>query len=121
MAKIIEFSLVRNPDSHLPRPSVSKLKAQVAQQAEAMITFAVSPPVGQKNTFKAFEEALGPMVFALARTVVTLFLTASEQRVAAQTPARQERRGRMFRKAPAIARNLETTFGVVRQSSDGES
>lgn len=118
MTRIIDFSLIRNPDSSDRRPSIPELQAQVTQQAQDLICFACRAPDDkdgtQEMTFKALEEALVPKIFALARTVVMLFLAAVEQRVAARTPRLQERDGRQFRRAPAIARNLETYFGVVR-------
>jgi hypothetical protein len=118
LTRIFDFSLIRNTESTDLRPSIPELQAQIADQARDLVSFACRSPVekasAQEMTFKAFEEALVPKIFALARTVVVLFLAAVEQRVAARTPPMQERDGRRFRRAPAIARNLETYFGVVR-------
>jgi hypothetical protein len=117
MLNISSLSLVRNTDPEIEqRPTESELRERLSRQAQELSSFAQDPrPSGGKElTFKAFEEALIPMVFALARTAVTLFLACAERREEKRIPSRLERGGRVFRPAPAQARNLETWFGVVR-------
>ena len=54
------------------------------------------------------------LMMALARSVVVLFLVASEQRARAALEGRVVLGGRTFRRAPAQSRSLLTWFGVVR-------
>jgi hypothetical protein len=95
---------------------VDELQARLTKQTEELVSTAKDPrkPDGVELTFKAFEELLLPMIFALARTVIMLFLAAAQEREAQRIPSRLEREGRVFRPAPAQARNIETWFGVVR-------
>lgn len=65
-------------------------------------------------TFKALERLLLDEVMALARAAVVLFLVLTEERISRSTPACVERGGRVFRVAPAQARDLNTRFGLVR-------
>jgi hypothetical protein len=114
---IFPLSLIRNTDSEIDqRPTVSELRERLSEQARALVQFAQDPrpSSGEELTFKAFEQALIPVVFALSRTAVALFLACAERREKRRIPHRLERAGRVFRRAPAQARNLETWFGVVR-------
>jgi len=117
MPKISFLSLVRNSDPEIDeRPSVDDLQARLVKQTEELVSTAKDPakPDGVELTFKAFEELLIPMAFALARTAIMLFLAAAEEREVQRIPDRLEREGRVFRRAPAQGRNLTTWFGVVR-------
>jgi len=117
MPKITPLSLIRNTDpENDQRKSVSELREQLGKQAQQLTEFAQDPrvPDGSELTFKTFEESLIPMVFALARTAITLFLASAQAREEKRIPSRLERGGRVFRPAPAQPRNLETWFGVVR-------
>ena len=117
MPKLSFLSLIRNSDPEIDeRPSVDELQARLTNQTEELVSTAKDQrkPDGVELTFKAFEELLLPMIFALARTVIMLFLAAAEEREAQRIPSRLEREGRVFRPAPAQARNIETWFGVVR-------
>jgi hypothetical protein len=114
---IFPLSLIRNTDSEIDqRPTVSELRERLSEQARALVQFAQDPRPSsvEELTFKAFEQALIPVVFALSRTAVALFLACAERREERRIPHRLERAGRVFRRAPAQARNLETWFGVVR-------
>lgn len=118
MVKISRLSLVRNtePDGGQPR-SVEELRTELMEAAASLAAYALDPRKDMNEnepTFKAFEESLIPMVFALARLAITLFLTAAEQRVSSRTGERVERRGRILHKNDPNGRNLETVFGVVR-------
>ena len=64
--------------------------------------------------FKDCEHGLREPLFALARAAIVLFLALVEHRVMGPMKARTVQGGRMFRKAPAQARNLGTWFGPVR-------
>lgn len=119
MPSISLLSLVRKPaDEGSSPPSVSELRREVRVQTEALTLFTLGSAGrvddGADVTFKAFEEELLPMLFSLGRTLVTLFLTASEVRHAARLPATMKGAGRSFRRAPAQARSLMTRLGVVR-------
>jgi hypothetical protein len=114
---ISPLSLIRNTDCEVDqRPSVLELRERLRRQTQELSSFAQDPRAsgGEQLTFKAFEQLLIPMIFALARTVVTLFLACAQEREEKRIPNRLERAGRVFRPAPAQARNLETWFGVVR-------
>lgn len=115
--KITSPGLNRNNDSELQeQPNVADLQRRFQEQADAVMGFAVDPRKAgrQEITFKSFETALIPMVFAMGRTLVMLFLAAAEDRVARRTPERMRRTGRRFRKVEAKDRSLECWFGVVR-------
>ena len=117
MPNISALSLVRNANSESKQqPTESELRERLRTQARKISAFSQDPrpPSGEELTFKAFEQALIPMVFALARTALALFLTCAERREQKRIPKRLERGERVFRPAPAQARNLETWFGVVR-------
>jgi hypothetical protein len=117
MHKISSLSLVRNTDPEIDeRPTVGDLRERLKEQAEELVCFAQDPrkPGDDELTFKAFEELLLPMIFALARTVITLFLASAENLEAQRIPDQLEKDGRVFRRDNAKARNLETWFGVVR-------
>jgi len=95
------------------RRSADELREQIAQQAKELAEFAARCG-SQETTFKEFEAGLVPLVFALARTVIALFLTLSEQRVRAQTPKRFDKEGGSFRLDRAQPRTLNGWFGHVR-------
>lgn len=105
-----------DPELQVP-PTVAELRQRFRAQADELVTFALDPREKNQHEemrFKAFELALIPMVFALGRTLITLFLAAAEERVSRRTPERMRREGRRFRKVEAKDRSLESWFGVVR-------
>ena len=84
------------------------------EEARELATFARDPRDSKNEvTFKWFEEALIPLVFAIARTGVMLFLTCAEERVRQQTPTWLVHGGRSFQRTKARARTLTTWFGRV--------
>src|SRR5690606_27210579 len=88
-------------------------EAAVFRETHALIEYAVARgSVG--GAFVSFEMALVARVAAFARTLIALFTVVSEKRVAAGLSDRMVRGGRLFRRAPAHARNLLTWFGIVR-------
>jgi len=116
--RITSPSLNRNNDPEMQeQPIVAELQQRFREQANELMAFAQDPREEgrqEETRFKAFESALIPMVFALGRTLVMLFLAAAEERVARRTPERMRRDGRRFRKLEAKGRNLECWFGLVR-------
>lgn len=79
-----------------------------------MVAFAATgDAAGEVTTFKAFETALIPKVFELARLLIALFLFLGEERDRL-TECEVEVAGQKFRRRPAQPRNLNTFFGVVR-------
>lgn len=107
-----------NDDPELQeQPTVAELQQRYREQAESLMAFALDPRKEgqqQETSFKAFELTLIPMLFALGRALVMLYLAAAAERVARRTPERMRRAGRSFRKVEAKGRNLECWFGVVR-------
>jgi hypothetical protein len=119
MAKILSLGLGRNNDPESQgQLTAAELRQKVGAQAAELVAYAENPrpsDSAEEISFKAFEGELIPKVFALARTLIVLQLTAAHRRVDAQTPERTWRDGRVFRRVPELkARNLETWFGVVR-------
>ena len=112
MAKIIELKLGRNGDESTADDAATA-SAEVRARTAALVEFA-SQQAAAKATFMAFERGLIPLVFALARAVIVLFLVASEQRERAAVTTRLVLDGRTFRRGPAQWRSLLTWFGVVR-------
>ena len=96
-----------------PRRSADQLVAEIASRGEELVAYA-RDAAGESKTFKTFEEGLRPLVFALARVVVVLFLEVTEQHVAQSLSGQVTKGDRTFRRAPPQARNLMTWFGVVR-------
>lgn len=111
MPRISGPSLVRNGEDG-PRDERAA-RAEVLARARALIALATGE-ASAATTFVEFERRLVSEVFALARSVIGLFLIASERRVVATLEDRVVRDGLVFRRAPAQWRNLLTWFGVVR-------
>ncbi len=118
MPTISPLSLVRNEDVDLKAPEVDDIRRAVQSAVDAVVEavdrWAASPdPVA----FRDVEDELRELVFAFARAAIVLFLALREQVVTASYPAGERVEawgGRVFRRAPAIGRNLTTMFGVVR-------
>ena len=88
---------------------------RAARERFETVLMAVTTAAGEADlSFKSFERRLMDDVMGCARALVTLFLVRCEQRIAAATPSRIDRGERVFRRAPAQARNLNTLFGIVR-------
>jgi hypothetical protein len=89
------------------------LREEIRHQAGALIELATV--LGKTDTtFVVFEVALVDAVFALARTVVVLFLALSEERVAATLTDDLVQGGQRFRRDRVLPRALMTRFGIVR-------
>ncbi len=111
MPRISRPSLVRNGEDG-PQ-NVRDARAQVLVRARSLIALALDHAAAS-DTFAVFERVLIGEVFALARSILLLFLVASEARVRAALTGRVVREGRVFRIAPPQTRNLLSWFGVVR-------
>lgn len=109
-----ELTLTCNPsdDSACRTPKV--LRKDALDAAKELISMAEEWAVRPEVSFKTFESELRPVLFALARAAITLFLARREEWLMKTQPAPVEVGDRQFRLAPAIARNLATLFGVVR-------
>ena len=74
MDRITSSALNRNSDPELQeQPTVGELQQWFHEQTEQLMTFALDPREDgqqQETSFKAFELALIPMLFALGRTLV---------------------------------------------------
>jgi hypothetical protein len=92
---------------------VDDAREQVLAGAQSLVALALERAAASER-FGAFERALITEVFAVARSVLVLFLVASEERVRAALTERVVREGRVFRLAPPQTRNLLSWFGVVR-------
>lgn len=118
MTSISSPRLNRNTDPELQeQPTVAELQRRFREQANQAMSFVLDPrEEGQKeeSSFKSVELRLIPMVFALGRTLIMIFLAAAAERVDRRTPARMRRNGRRFRKLEPKARGLECWFGLVR-------
>jgi hypothetical protein len=118
MSLISPLSLVRNPKVEAERaPSSQDAREAVRAASDAVVRCAESYAKNDADVaFRDVECQLRDLVFAFARAVVVLFLVLRESRTMQHYPAAQRvaLAGRSFLRAPAIARNLTTMFGVVR-------
>jgi len=111
MPSISSPSLGRS--GHEPRRTRAQLRDEATRQAAALVELAVERG-GTDTTFTAFEVALGDAIFALARTVLVLFLVVAEERVSAGLTDEMVRDGRVFRRDRSLPRSLMSRFGIVR-------
>jgi hypothetical protein len=115
MASISELSLVRNPASKVERPkSAAEAESELFASFDEVVIAVRHAAQSEGISFKSFENQLSLKVMALARAGVVLFLVLAEERVASALSPRVQRGERAFRIAPARARSLMTTFGLVR-------
>lgn len=103
-----KLSLVEAEESSAVEPTLGELKGALARAGAELESLARS----HAGDFQSFEAQLQRLLWALGRAVVALFLAHRHER---EGPLeRVARGGRLFRPAPAQARNLNTLFGVVR-------
>lgn len=122
MAKIIPFKLNRNAKNKPEEvakeeaPSVAERVAELRRKLEAIESVArQNAAEKQLPSFMAFEAALKESLDAVGRTASELFLTLSEERVAADCKAGVPCGDTFMVPAPRLqARNLMGHFGVVR-------
>lgn len=109
--KVLPASLGDNGDVDLKlRPKAAELRTEIIAQVRELLRWASE----EQGSFKAFEKSLAQRIFLLARLVLMLFLCCREKKVRSALPKRIVRNGKRCRRRPAQARNLNTTFGVVR-------
>lgn len=114
MTQISKTVLGRAGDEPIPE-DVEQAREAVRERLEALVEHATEA-ARERATFVAFEKSLIPLVLALARAVIGLFLVASETREEAAVAGRIVLGGRTFRRGPPQTRSLLTWFGVVRYS-----
>jgi len=117
MPTISPLSLVKNDNVDERAPTVAEARAAVRAAARAAERCADDWAAAEGHVaFRDVEAELHELVLAFARALVVLFLCLRERAVMATWPDGEcvEAWGRSFRRAPAIARNLTTIFGVVR-------
>jgi len=117
MPTISRASLIRNTDVSLSPPSESDARDAVRHAMDAVVAAAESWADADGDVaFRDFEAELRERVFDVARAAIVLFLLLRDRVVVGRLPADERVRtlGRVWRRAPAIARNLTTLFGVVR-------
>lgn len=109
--KVLPASLGDNGEvDHKLCPTAEQLRREITAQVHELVRLASE----EQCSFKAFEEALTPRVFLLARLVLMLFLCCREKKSRSALPKRIERNGKRYQRRPAQARNLNTSFGVAR-------
>lgn len=99
-------------NSEVETPSEPRaIESLVRERLEALVARVRR---SERMTFFDFEKMLVPLVRELGRLLVVLFLAVREERVRAQTPPQVVKAGVVYQRKPAIWRNLDTLFGVVR-------
>lgn len=116
MPTIFPPSLVRK--THVERSATTEADAQQALRVafERAVCAVETWARGDGDVaFRDFEDALRAHVFGVARAAIVLFLVLRERAVMERYPAGERVRAwcRIWRRGPAIARNLTTMFGVV--------
>lgn len=111
MAIISGSRLGRNGQE--PRRTPRELRDEIRRQSDALVALAEERGRAE-TTFAAFELALADALFALARTVVVLFLAIAEERVTATLTENVVRDGQRFHRDRSLPRALMTRFGIVR-------
>lgn len=112
MPSISRPRLGRN-DPEPPCRTPEELREEIGRQVGALVDLAVECGRAE-TTFAAFEAPLADGIFLLARTIIALFLAASEERVTAGLGERVVRDGHVFWRGRPQSRALMTRFGIVR-------
>jgi hypothetical protein len=115
--KLLPSSLVDTGEAASARaPKRIEISAAIDAEVRALRSLIEDPAsASAEMSFFAFEKALIPRVFRLARLFVTLFLCVREEWHASPGdggPAMAD--GQRYERRPAQARNLSTFFGAVR-------
>ena len=118
MSRIIPLSLVRNPQKAERAPTLEELRSEVQEAMQSALGLVESEALEAQRQvrFRDVERKLSEHLFAIGRALVMLFLALREEHVVAahRDRSRFEWFGKVYRQAPAIGRNLNTMFGVVR-------
>lgn len=112
-AKLAGLSLVRLPTNGLPPTKSEELRRCLRAEYEVVTTLVENLAKSDEQvSFAQVEKELRTAIWVLAQAAIMLFLSLREERIVRGYQHRIERGGRIFRVAPAIARNLTTLFGV---------
>lgn len=99
-----------SPHNNRP-PTSEELEKATRACFEALVAFVKrAPPTGR--TFLDFEQALAPLVFALARYLVALFLCRRHEQL--EVPTTESLDGRFYTRSQPQDREVATFFGRVR-------
>jgi len=93
------------------QPTSDEIEARLRAYIEEVVAF-VKRDVPEGRTFFDFEQGLVPVVFAIGRLLVALFLCRQHEQVEVPTEIREG--GRRFRRKQAQSRELGMLFGKVR-------
>lgn len=93
------------------QPTSDEIEARLRAYFEEVVAF-VKKDVPEGRTFFDFEQGLVPVVFAIGRLLVALFLCRQHEQVA--VPPEIWEGGRRFRRKQAQSRELGMLFGKVR-------
>ena len=96
---------------HNRPPTSEEIEGDARKQFDALIAFVKRAPPADR-TFFDFEQALVPLVFALARYLVALFLCRRHEEL--DLPTTEAVEGRFYTKSQAQDREIATFFGRVR-------
>lgn len=115
MAKISPVSLIRNGEVTTTRVSEAELREHLKHELLSSVRKVEELARGEQVSFRDAELLIREGVYGVGRLLLTLFLALREEHVVAQLPeGRVTWFGRVFRRRPAVARNLSTLFGTVR-------
>lgn len=115
MTRISPPSLSRNGEVGTTEPSIAELREIAVESFAAAVGKVCEQARAKEVTFRAVELEVRDAANAVGRALLVLFLALREEQVMEALPGgRQLGVGRSFRRAPSIARNLTTLFGVVR-------
>lgn len=99
------------PGGKQPETS-DEVTERIYQQVDDLVRW-VKECGGRAGLFCRFEVSLIPMVFALGRTFVQMFLVLREERLSKEFPAKRRIRGKWFTAQSAKRRQLGTFFGKI--------
>lgn len=111
--RLLPQSLVDSSGTTQVPPSRDDIEREIRTALNELIEF-VTQPSPAVGTFFDVEKAIISRVSTLGRLLLVLFLCVRERTVRAGTPASLEKDGRRYQRRPPQARNLNTSFGVVR-------
>ena len=109
---VIPFPVGRKGPDADERPSEDTLVLRAQDAFSELVGFVRDG--SSESGFSAVEDELGSRLANLARLLLTLFLCVREKRHSATLAPLVQIGDKTFERRPAQARNLNTTFGVVR-------
>jgi len=96
---------------HNRPPTSEEVERDARAQFDAVVAF-VKRPLPAERTILDFERALVPLVFALARCLVALFLCRRHEEL--EVPTTETLEGRFYTRSQPQDREIATFFGRVR-------